>query len=135
MIEHTKNQHFVPQFLLRNFASKDNKFIWSYDKVAFQKGWKYINERSIKSSASEKFLYDVVENTKEGSYEYKLAKVENVVAPIINKLIVHRDLNKLLENERNSLAHFLAIQLNTKTLTFAKSKPTATDAGITKQSM
>lgn len=72
-----KNQHYVPQFYLRNFSeNKKNIGMFIFDKNL------YINNASIRSVASSEFLYG-----KDGVIENALGKVEGKWAQIIQKII------------------------------------------------
>ena len=87
MKNHVKNQHLVPQFLLKNFASRDEAFIWAYDKNEKYNEQNRIKERAIKKVASEKYFYDKNKKDPESSYEYVLQEIENNSAPIIAEII------------------------------------------------
>jgi hypothetical protein len=115
MNEHVKNQHYVPQFLLKNFSSRDRKFIWAYDKNEKLDLKNQIKERPIKKVASEEFFYDQIRNNKIGSYEYLLQKVEDSAAPIITNILKTKRIQDLSENDRKTLSFFIIIQhLRTK---------------------
>ncbi len=115
MNNHVKNQHYVPQFLLKNFSSRENKFIWAYDKNEKYSVQNQIKERPIKKVASEEHFYDQFKNNKIGSYEYSLQQVENTTAPIIEKIIETKKLNDLSEEEKRTLSFFITLQnLRTK---------------------
>ena len=115
MNNHVKNQHYVPQFLLKNFASREKKFIWTYDKNENYSTHNQIKERAIRGVASEDFFYDQLKNSKIGSYEYILQQVEDAAAPIIAKLIDTKNITSLSEEERRMLSIFIIFQnLRTK---------------------
>jgi hypothetical protein len=113
MIHPVRNQHYVPQFLLRNFSSNSScTHLWLFDKVAFAKKWKAIEERSIKSVASEEYFYDYEVSHEHDSFEYQFGLIENGVAPILEKLISTKDLDCLLQGEPELLALFVALQMS-----------------------
>ncbi|WP_394908091.1 DUF4238 domain-containing protein [uncultured Mesonia sp.] len=115
MNNHVKNQHYVPQFLLKNFSSRGNKFIWAYDKNEKYSVQNQIKERPIKKVASEEYFYDQFKNSKIGSYEYALQQAENESAPIIEKIIKTKNIIDLSEEERRTLSFFIILQnLRTK---------------------
>jgi hypothetical protein len=115
MNNHVKNQHYVPQFLLKNFSSRGNKFIWAYDKNEKYNIKNQIKERPIKKVASEEYFYDRFKNNKVGSYEYALQKAEDASAPIIEKIIATKNIMDLSEEERRTLSFFITLQnLRTK---------------------
>ncbi len=108
---HPKNQHYVSQFLLRNFASTDVNKIWCYDKK-----YKKDELRSILNVASEVHFYDKIPGQKEGSFEYIFARAETDTSPIINKIITSKSINNLSIDEKITLSLFIILQLNrTKT--------------------
>lgn len=115
MNNHVKNQHYVPQFLLKNFSSRGNKYIWAYDKNEKFSVQNQIKERPIKKVASEEYFYDQFKNNKTSSYEYALQQVEDATAPIIEKIIKTKNIKDLSEQERKTLSLFIAVQhLRTK---------------------
>ena len=115
MNNHVKNQHYVPQFLLKKFSSKGRKFIWAYDKNEKYNINNLIKERPIKKVASEEYFYDQNKNNKIGSYEYVLQQVEDATAPIIEKIIETKNIIDLSEEERKTLSLFITLQnLRTK---------------------
>ena len=115
MKNHVKNQHYVPQFLLKNFSSRGNKFIWAFDKNEKYRLRNQIKERPIKKVASENFFYDQFENNKTGSYEYDLQRAEDLTAPIIDKIKKTKNILDLSEEERKTLSFFITLQsLRTK---------------------
>lgn len=111
MKNHVKNQHYVPQFLLKNFASRDGAFIWAYDKNEKYSGQNRIKERAIKKVASEKFFYDIHNNDPENSYEYVLEEIENNTAPIIAEIIKTKNIKDLSEEQRGTLSLFIVTQI------------------------
>ena len=115
MNNHVKNQHYVPQFLLKNFSSRGGKFIWAYDKNEKFSAQNQIKERAIKSVASEEYFYDQFKNSRIGSYEYLLQQAEDISAPIIEKVINTKDIEGLTQEERRTLSFFITLQnLRTK---------------------
>ena len=115
MKSHVKNQHYVPQFLLKNFTSRDEAFIWAYDKNEKYNEQNRIKERAIKKVASEKHFYDKNKNYPESSYEYVLQEVENNSAPIIAKIIKTKNIKDLSKDDRRTLSLFIVTQtLRTK---------------------
>ena len=110
MNQHVKNQHYVPQFLLRNFSiDKEEKFIWAYDRdERFQN---QIKKKAIRKVASEKFFYDQIKNNEFGSYEYMLQKIEDKTAPIIARIIDRKSIRDISEQDRSTLSDFILFQL------------------------
>jgi len=115
MNNHVKNQHYVPQFLLKNFSSRGGKFIWAYDNNEKHNIQNQIKERAIKRVASEEYFYDQFENSRIGSYEYELQQAEDDSAPIIKKVITTKDIEGITQKERKILSSFIILQnLRTK---------------------
>jgi len=115
MKNHAKNQHYVPQFLLKNFSSRGDKFIWAYDKNEKHNIHNQIKERPIKKVASEEYFYDQFKSNKIGSYEYVLQQAEDATAPIIANLIKSKNIKDLSEEDRRTLSFFVTLQnLRTK---------------------
>lgn len=110
MNQHVKNQHYVPQFLLKNFSSRKGKFIWAYDRDEKYSANNQIKERAIKRVASEEFFYDQFKNSKIGSYEYALQEVDDAAAPIIKKVIRTKSIKNLSEKDRKTLSFFIILQ-------------------------
>lgn len=111
---HSVNQHYVPKLLLKKFSSKKSH-VWVYDKENQKKNWNFIKERPITKVASEDYFYDKVKNVKEESYEYELRKIETEVAPILEKIIQHKNLSILSNDEREIISYFIITQnLRTK---------------------
>ena len=111
MKNHVKNQHLVPQFLLKNFASRDEAFIWAYDKNEKYNEQNRIKERAIKKVASKKYFYDKNIKDPKGSYEYMLQEVENNSAPIIAEIIRAKCIKGLSKEERMTLSLFIVTQI------------------------
>lgn len=103
-------QHYIPQFLLRNFKSKptmskkDAKF-FVYDKS---------NDREfpalIRSTGGERYFYEVKAEGEEFSIEEKLGTYESSTAPIIKKIIDNGSLKLLTRKEKMILSKFIALQ-------------------------
>lgn len=111
MSQHVRNQHYVPQFLLRNFSSQNDDFIWTYDrneKLPIKERIKY---RAIKHVASENFFYDIIKGCKTGSHEYTLKEVEDKAAPIITEITKTKKINDLSKEYRETLSLFITLQI------------------------
>lgn len=111
MKNHVKNQHLVPQFLLKNFASRDEAFIWAYDKNEKYNEQNRIKERAIKKVASEKYFYDKNKKDPESSYEYVLQEIENNSAPIIAEIIKTKNIKDISKEDRRTLSLFIVTQI------------------------
>lgn len=96
----TKNQHFVPQFYLKNF-SIDKKTIGTY--VIGKE--KLIEKSSIKDQASKDYLY-----TDNQEVEERLGKIESETAPIIRG-IIQNPTQPLNDEQVQKILSFMIIQI------------------------
>lgn len=100
-----KVQHYVPQFLLRNFGTgkKDQVHVFnkSNDKTFVT------NARNV---AAESRFYDFKSNGIDISIEPILSRIESEAKPVFKKIIDTKSLSSLHEDERFALAVFLAVQ-------------------------
>jgi hypothetical protein len=92
------DHHYVPQFLLRGFASDKRKQVYVFDKS---------NDNEFRSSvrnlACERDFYDPV-------LDEWLRQVEEISAPIIQSICTKRILRHLQDAEIQSLGGFIAVQ-------------------------
>jgi len=65
-----KKQHYVPQFILRNFAYGKSKKIWVFDK---RNGKSFSS--SVKNSACENYFYETSEDIPPIGMEAKLSQI------------------------------------------------------------
>jgi hypothetical protein len=102
---HPKNQHYVPQLLLRNFADK-NERLFVFDKLkerTFPTG--------IRNIASETAFYDFHDETgEEHSYEYFMQRLEAQASAIIASILDRQSLRHLTNSDRIKLSIFAAVQ-------------------------
>lgn len=101
------NQHYVPQFLLRRFASSvSGKQIFVFDKA---------NERSfsdsVKRVASARAFYDCEVQGQPHSIDPLLTKMESAASNFIKKIIDARSIHVLSDTGRKMIALFAAVQL------------------------
>lgn len=101
-------QHYVPQFLLRNFKIQSytgkESAIYTYDKV---RNTSY--QSTIKKTAAENYFYEA--RNENYSIEQELATYESLVSPIIAKILKNQSLKKLTKKEKKVLTRFICIQL------------------------
>lgn len=106
-INHPKNQHYVPRFLLNNFQIDSTNQIYCYDK---SNGNTF--RTNIKNVACEKWFYDIDEGNPESSLEPALSKLEGNAASIINGHILKNcTLRGLVDEQYGWLSLFIAIQM------------------------
>jgi len=100
-----KVQHYVPQFLLRNFGTgkKDqiNVFNKANDKTFVT------NARNV---AAESRFYDFKSGDMDVSVEPILSRIESAAKPVFKKIADASTLSSLNDDERLALAVFLAVQ-------------------------
>ena len=101
-----KIQHYVPRFLLKNFAKGKRPHIWVYDKK---------DERSfranIKKIAAENAFYNLeIDQNVIHSLEPSLANLEEKCAKLIKNIINTESIEWLSSEERELLSVFIIIQ-------------------------
>ena len=102
----TKKQHYVPQFLLKNWSQGKKSSIFVFDKK-YNKSF----ASSIKNIAHENNFYEDGVIGRENNTEIKLSKLEGVAAPIISKIISEGTIKKLTDSEHKLLCLFSAVQM------------------------
>lgn len=104
-MSHPKNQHYVPQFILRYFCF-DNEHLYCFDK---QNGNIFIP--NVRNIASEKYFYDIENGRPEFSLEYCLAEIEEKAGFGIKKLNYEHTLKCLIEEDYKNISMLIAIQM------------------------
>lgn len=100
-----KKQHYVPQFLLRNF-SFDGKSVYVFDKQT-----RVIRVSAVREVAHENGFYDIAAgNEKLGSLEPALAKLDAMGANHIRRLCDERTIHALSREQKMELGYFIAAQ-------------------------
>jgi|SRR3972149_1443164 len=100
-----EQQHYVPRFLLKNFAHGKKPKIFAYDKSNDKRF-----HTNIKNVAAENGFYDLEVEDGVLTMEPNLAHLEANTSGIIKKLIKDRNIKSLSEDEVAILALFLAVQ-------------------------
>ena len=98
----TKNQHYLPRFLLKKFATDDNKKLIT---IHLMKNNEFVINGDLDDQAQEKYLYG--SNQK---LENLFAKLEDVTSPVIDKLLTGSLV--LSDDEKLHLKLFIMYQLN-----------------------
>jgi hypothetical protein len=107
-----KIQHYVPQFLLRNFGNGKKDQVWVYDKSS---GRSFAsNTRNI---ASESRFYDFEYQGQPRTLETWLCELEGIAKSVVSFILEADTLSTLADEQKGILASFLSIQL-TRTKTF-----------------
>lgn len=100
-----KNQHYVPQFILRNFVSGKKKHIHVYDKIES----KTFNLK-VSNIASENYFYDIDRAGIKSSLEPSLTEMEDKASRVIENILVKKNIQFLTEEDKSLLAFFTALQ-------------------------
>lgn len=101
-----KIQHYVPQFILKNFSLGDNRQVWVFDKKT---GKKF--KSHIKNVASEKGFYDFKFQNSELTIEPSITQFETEASGIIDDIVKKRSIAFLTENNKAVLSYFFSLQL------------------------
>lgn len=104
-------QHYVPQFLIRNFCSGKKKQINVFEKAS---GKSFVS--NTKNIASERNFYNYIDKGEPKTLEFMLSEYESKVKPIIDKLLETQSFLSINKIEHQLLSQFIALQLlRTKT--------------------
>ena len=101
----TKNQHYVPQFILRRFSNVAKK-LWVYDKWTRRK---FLS--SPRNVASENAFYDVEFDGERISLESAMCDIEDSAIGTLNSIIENRSIGGVTRVEKERVARFLATQM------------------------
>lgn len=104
-----ENQHYVPQFLLRNFAIPNKK---SKDEqiYVFDKHTDKVFPTNVKNIASERGFYDFYVGEEDRSLEPSLSTLEAQTQQALDKIIQNENLSVLSEEDRYWIALFVGTQ-------------------------
>jgi len=101
-----KKQHYVPQFILRNFSCGKKNKIFVFDKKS---------NRSFPSNSKdighENNFYDDQVTEYGNETEFKLSELETIVAPIVDKIVSQGSIKELEEWEHKWLCLFSTVQM------------------------
>ncbi|MEN4575346.1 DUF4238 domain-containing protein [Pantoea agglomerans] len=101
--EKDKNNHYIPQGILKNFSN--NKKIFWYSKLEERKQKQIIKKVAVKS-----FLYQYPES-KISLERIFFDKIDSDAPVVIQKIIKDRSLENLNDNEKSKLLKYIASQL------------------------
>ena len=104
-VQMNNNDHYVPQFILRQFHNEDDR-LNVFDKWEARE---FVT--STRNVASEKGFYDLPATDTIVPFEPVLCDVENNALGPITAVIENRTLSTLEESDRNHVAYFLAMQM------------------------
>ena len=102
-----KIQHTVPRFILNNFCNPKKQKIFVFDKHT-QRTF----ETNVKNIASEKGFYDFELKGQKLTLEPGLANLESKSSKIIDRVVSTKTLSNLTDEEKVTLAYFIATQFN-----------------------
>jgi hypothetical protein len=107
-----KVQHYVPQFVLRNFSNGKRPQVFVFDKKR-----EVVFKTNIRNVASESGFYDFEINGTNLTIEPSLSHLESDVSHILKKIVIEESLSNVTKREKELLSVFLAVQ-------FARTKQT-----------
>ena len=99
------DQHYVPQLLLRGFATPKRKQVYVFDKQAGN-----MSRSSVRNLACERGFYDLEGDGDPERLDRWLRRLEEQTAPVIKSIRGRRALDHLLPAERQWIAAFIAVQ-------------------------
>jgi len=99
-----KNQHWVPKFLIKNFADADGR-VFCLD-IQTNKITKPPPRHAASCVGFNEFLID----GGAVSFENQLEKIETQAAPILVRIVKSRSVSGLTDKQRKRVANFIAIQ-------------------------
>lgn len=106
MISIAKNQHYVPQFILRNFTVDDGKQIHVFDKQD-EKSFR----TNIRNIAAETGFYNFDIKEYKFTIELGLSDLESSTCVAFEKIIKERSISNLDDDDRSKIAYFISVQI------------------------
>jgi hypothetical protein len=103
--EIAKIQHYVPQFLLKQFTIRKKQQVWVFDKKT---GKKF--KSHVKNVASEKGFYDFGFKGNKYTIEPSLSEIETHASRIIKDIVRKESIADLSHEDMLFLSHFFALQ-------------------------
>lgn len=100
-----KVQHYVPQFLLKNFGNGKKDQLQVFDKHTGR-----AFPTNAKNVASESRFYDFVIDGVEKTLEPMLSELEGKTKPVLQKILDENSVAPLSTSERGLLSSFFAVQ-------------------------
>ena len=99
-----ENQHWVPRFLLKNFADDDGRVFRL--SLADDK----ITKLSPRQAASRSNFYELLVAGEPKSFEKRFEVFETAAAPAVANIIKFQSLSVLSSKQRRAVADFIAVQ-------------------------
>ena len=103
--EIAKIQHYVPQFLLKQFANGKKPQVWVFDKTTGK-----IFKTHVKNVASENGFYNFRFKGNELTIEPSLSDIETHASKIIKDVVRKKSISDLSDDDRLFLSHFFSLQ-------------------------
>jgi|TARA_Y100001937_G_scaffold65108_1_gene89108 hypothetical protein len=101
-----KKQHFVPQFLLKNFVQEKADRMYVFDK---KKNHSFAS--NVKDIGHENNFYKDNVSDLGNKLEFKLSELEACASPIIGKIIEQKSVKNLDDSEISALCLFASVQM------------------------
>lgn len=101
-----RKHHYVPQFLLRNFASENRETLYAFDKW---EGKQF--QVAIKDAAAEGGYNSFETDEASGCAEEYFTQIETAASPLIQTIVSDRQLPALSPEDRAALAQFGVAQM------------------------
>jgi hypothetical protein len=98
-------QHYVPQLLLRGFATPKRKQVYVFDKQV-----ETVFRSSVSKLACERGFYDLEDDVDPERLDRWIQRLEEKTAPILKSICSRKPLNQLHPTERRWIAAFIAVQ-------------------------
>ncbi len=104
-----KNQHYVPQFYLKQFKTPESRNGKERVHTYFKGKDRYIGDKMVEDIASEDWFYRIT-GEKPQIIDDSLTALENRAAPLLEKLIEAKTTDGLTYSDLHDLALFLSTQ-------------------------
>ncbi|MBY7733436.1 DUF4238 domain-containing protein [Francisella philomiragia] len=98
-----KKQHYVPQFLLKNFSYGKKHKIFTFDKAKANSFG-----TSVKDSASENGFYNLNLDGKKYTLEHKLSKLESICSSLVKRICKEESLEGITYDDHIIICVFVA---------------------------
>lgn len=98
-----RKQHYVPQFLLKNFSYGKKHKIFAFDK-----GRAISFGTSVRDSASENGFYNLNLDGRVHTLEHKLSKLESICGGVVKNICKYESLEGITQDEHIILCVFVA---------------------------
>lgn len=100
-----KTQHYVPQFILKNFSEGKKHQVWVYDKLTGQ-----VFKTKVRNIAAEKYFYDIEMEDNIATLDPSITELEIKSSRIINIILERENLKAISDDEKLLLSQFISVQ-------------------------